>query len=288
MMPARLTTAHSVIYPMDSAWNVIKVRPADHDLTLIIPAYNEAQRLPWTLCYLSVFLDEWGVDYRVLVADDGSTDNTAALTDEFGPHFSTLTLSQHSGKGQAVKAAMLQATGRALAFTDADLPFDLSALRQGYEMLRRGKCQVVFGARDLPASKHLAPRHWSRQLATYTFRAIVKTLISRQVTDTQCGLKLFDRQAALQIFSRLTIGGFSFDAEVVALTQLLGMTYKRIPVTLINDYASTLSLRRNALPMLIDILRVWWRANFKRDLPAPEFAYLEEALVEEPYKTVAA
>ncbi len=262
----------------------IQVCPADHDLTVIIPAFNEEKRLPWTLDQLSAFLDDWAVDYRVLVADDGSTDRTAALTGGLGPRFSTLRLRNHCGKGRAVKTAMLSATGRVLAFTDADLPFDLAALRQGYDILSGGNCQVVFGARDLAGSRHLAPRHWSREMATRVFRAIVKTLISRQITDTQCGLKLFTRQAALDIFSRVNIDGFAFDAEVVFLTHRLGLAFQRIPVTLINDYASTLSLRRNALPMLAEVLRIWWRANFAHPRPAPRVVYLQEKLAEQPKK----
>jgi len=262
----------------------IRVCPADHDLTVIIPAFNEEKRLPWTLDQLAVFLDDWAVDYRVLVADDGSTDRTAALTGGYGPRFSTLSLKNHGGKGRAVKTAMLNATGRVLAFTDADLPFDLAALREGYEILKYGNSQVVFGARDLAESRYLAPRHWSRQMATYVFRAVVKTLISRQITDTQCGLKLFTRQAALDIFSQVNVAGFAFDAEVVFLTHRLGLSFDRIPVTLVNDYASTLSLRRNALPMLAEVLRIWWRANFTSLRPAPRLVYVQEYLAEEPKK----
>ncbi len=266
---------------------LIQVRPSDHDLSVVIPAFNEEQRLPWTLNQLSTFLNQWGVDYHVLVADDGSTDRTAKLTGGLGPRFSTLSLPRQCGKGRAVKTAMLKATGRVLAFTDADLPFDLSALRRGYEILTSCNCQVIFGARDLAESKHLAPRHWTRQMATRVFRAIVKTLISRQVTDTQCGLKLFDRRAALEIFSRLKVNGFAFDAEVVSLTHRMGHSFERIPVTLINDYASTLSLRRNALPMLTDVLRIWWRANFSRRETSVQLVYLEKDIAEEPAKKAA-
>jgi dolichyl-phosphate beta-glucosyltransferase len=284
MKPIRATMDRSPHSIIKRTPRIVRAQPSNHDLTVIIPAFNEEQRLPWTLDQLSDFLDDWGIDYRVLVADDGSTDRTAALSDGLGPRFSTLRLKSQGGKGRAVRTAMLNAGGRVLAFTDADLPFDLAALRRGYEILRRGDCQVVFGARDLAESRHLAPRHWSREMATYIFRAIVKTLISRQITDTQCGLKLFTRRAALDIFSRVRIDGFAFDAEVVFLTHQLGLSFERIPVTLINDYASTLSLRRNALPMLIEVLRIWWRANFSRRQPIPNPVYLQEDLAEKPKK----
>ena len=168
---------------------------------------------------------------------------------------------------------MLRATGRVVAFTDADLPFDLSALKKGCELLDAGRCRVVFGARDLAESASQVQRHLARSLATYIFRSIVKMLISSPVTDTQCGLKLFDRRAALEIFSRATIDGFAFDAEVVHLTHRLGYSFQCIPVTLINDYASTLSLRRNALPMLVDVLKLWLHRGLQRTRPEPQFHY---------------
>jgi dolichyl-phosphate beta-glucosyltransferase len=256
-----------------AAASPITVAPADHDLTVIIPAYNEEKRLPWTLAQLTVFLNEWGVDYRLLVADDGSTDRTAALTRDLGPRCSTLRLTPQGGKGRAVRTAMLRATGRVLCFTDADLPFRLTALQQGCEWIRHGRCEVVFGARDIEGSENLAPRRLLRRLATFAFREVVRRLVSHEVTDTQCGLKLFSRRAALEIFSRATIDGFAFDAEVVLLTHRLGLPFRRVPVTLVNEFSSTLSLRRNALPMLLDVARLRWRERKGRVAPAPHFVF---------------
>jgi len=100
-------------------------------------------------------------------------------------------------------------------------------------------------------------------------------LISSPVTDTQCGLKLFERRAALEIFSRATIDGFAFDAEVVLLTHRLGYSFQCIPVTLINDYASTLSLRRNALPMLAEVLNLSLRTHFGNVPQPPQLNFLD-------------
>jgi dolichyl-phosphate beta-glucosyltransferase len=231
----------------------------DHALTVIVPAYNEELRLPATLLGLAEYLNQTGIDYRVLVVDDGSTDRTAALTDSLGRRFSTLRQPQ-SGKGAAIRNGMLHATGEVIAFTDADLPYRLDSLRAGFDAIRSGKCDVVFGARDLEDSVALAPRRRLRSLATAVFRGIVRWLVSREVTDTQCGLKLFSAQAAGRIFRRVTINGFAFDAEVVYLTRRLGLRFQRIPVTLINEYSSTLSLSRHALPMLLDVIGLRWRA----------------------------
>lgn len=251
----------------------LTVAPANHDLTVIIPAYNEEKRLPWTLAQLGVFLRDWGVDYRVVVADDGSSDRTAVLTRDMGPRYSTLRLIPQGGKGRAVRTAMLRATGRVVAFTDADLPFKLDALQQGYEWVRSGKCEVVFGARDIEGAENLATRRLMRRLATFAFREIVRRVVSREITDTQCGLKLFSRQAALEIFGRATIDGFAFDAEIVMLTHKLDLAFRRVPVTLVNEFSSTLSLRRNALPMLLDVIRAKMRDRFAGGVPDPQFVY---------------
>lgn len=250
------------------------VAPADHDLTVIIPAYNEQKRLPWTLTQLARTLTTWGVDYRVLVVDDGSTDCTGSLTRDLGPQYSTLRVWPQGGKGRAVRTAMLRATGDVLCFTDADLPFRLTAMQLGYEWIRRGMCEVVFGARDIDGAENLAPRRVWRRLATFAFREVVRRLVSRDVTDTQCGLKLFGRRAALEIFTRCTIDGFAFDAEVVMLTHRLGLPYRRVPVKLVNEFSSTLSLRRNALPMLWDVVQLRLRDRASGIPPAPQFIFM--------------
>ncbi|MEN6406943.1 MAG: glycosyltransferase [Thermoguttaceae bacterium] len=251
--------------------------PTDHDLTVIIPAHNEEQRLPWTLAQLLAFFSGWNIDYRVLVVDDGSRDCTAELTRRFGPRFSTIRLSPQGGKGRAVRVAMLRATGRVLCFTDADLPFELSALRQGFQWIDEGGCDVVFGARDIDGAAYRAARRPLRRLATFAFREIVRRLVSREVTDTQCGLKLFSRRAAWEIFARSAIDGFAFDTEVVLLTHRLGLPFRRIPVTLVNEFSSTLSLRRHAIPMLLDVLRLRWRfASYGNAPPVRAVVPLED------------
>jgi dolichyl-phosphate beta-glucosyltransferase len=186
-------------------------------------------------------------------------------------------LTPQGGKGRAVREAMLRATGRVVAFTDADLPFDLTAIQQSYEMIRGGGCQLVFGARDLQKSKNLAPRRIARRLATFMFSQVVRHMISHEITDTQCGLKVFSREAALEIFSRTTIDGFAFDTEVILLTHRLGLSFQRVPVTLINEFGSTLSLSRHSLPMLMDVFRIWLRDRLGRSQPAPQFVFVETA-----------
>lgn len=232
---------------------------ADHDLTIVVPAFNEENRLPATLDGLAAYLDPWGIDYRVLVVDDGSRDGTAQLTQAYGPRFSTISQA-NAGKGAAVRNGVLHSTGRVVAFTDADLPYDLDSLRTAYDLISAGQYEVVFGARDLEDSNVLAPRRFLRTVAHHIFSNIMWALVSREVTDTQCGLKIFSRRAAFEIFSRTMINGFAFDAELVYLTERLSLPFRRVAVTLINEYASTISLTRHALPMVWDVVKLRGRA----------------------------
>ncbi len=261
-MPA--STGQNEIAVAGSVWEERRARqfrasnlPAtDHEFTVIIPAYNEERRLPKSLTALAEFLDDSLLDYRVIVADDGSRDRTPELASDYGPRFSTVRLSQNAGKGCAIRTAMLAATGQVVAFTDADLPFRLVALRQGYEWIRHGTCEIAFGSRHLLKSSHVAQRNLMRKLASTTFHGIVKCLVSPDVSDTQCGLKLFSRRAAVEVFSRASVNGFAFDTEVVLLARRLGLMHRSLPVTLVNEEMSTVSLARHALPMLWDVVKM--------------------------------
>ena len=251
----------------------------DHDLTLIIPAYNEEARLPKTLSDAKAYLDAWGINYRVLVIDDGSHDATSTLTAAFGRRFSTIR-QPNGGKGAAVRNGMLSASGRVIAFTDADLPYDLTALKSAYETINQGKRDVVFGSRTVEGAASHVERRWTWTLASFVFRTIMSLLVSRQVTDTQCGLKVFSKGAARRIFSRVTVNGFAFDAEVVYLTHLLNLSFEKVAVTLVNEYSTTISLTRNAIPMLMDVIGV--RLRSLRNGYHPEVERIPLEAFEEP------
>ncbi|HEX3727234.1 MAG TPA: glycosyltransferase [Pirellulales bacterium] len=244
----------------DEASIRLPLRTTDHQLTVVIPAYNEQHRLPRSLVALADFLEHWPVDYRVLVADDGSRDATAAATDCMGPRFSTMRLTPHRGKGHAVRAAMLAATGEVVAFTDADLPYELTSLRCGYHLICQRTCEVVLGTRRTAAGG-LEQRHLLRRLASRAFMQVIERLVSIDYPDTQCGLKLFSRRAAIEIFSRTRTAGFAFDAEVVMLALRLELAMRSVGVTLVNDETSTVSLVRDGLPMLVDLVKARLRVG---------------------------
>src|SRR5262249_39813355 len=156
-------------------------------------------------------LSSWQLNFEVIVVDDGSADKTASLPAQYGPRFRTLRLPRNQGKGAAVKAGMLRGSGEVIAFTDADLPFDLEALRQAYELIYDRRADVVCGARDLLESQANVSRSILRRLASWAFRAAVWQLVPLDVRDTQCGLKVFSREAVERIFPRQQVDGLCFD-----------------------------------------------------------------------------
>jgi dolichyl-phosphate beta-glucosyltransferase len=228
------------------------------DLTVIIPAYNEGLRLPETLTALRQELDQWLLKNQVLVVDDGSYDGSWAVVNRFGAQFSCLRMPGNSGKGAAVRAGMLQATGKVIAFTDADLPFALNALRDGYLRIAKRRCEVVCGDRTVgaPFGQSVRSLPWLRRLSGFVFRQLVQWIARPCVADTQCGLKIFSRRAAREIFHAVKTTGFAFDVEVICQAERLGFMIETVPVQLVNTEGSTISLRKHAWPMFKELLAI--------------------------------
>lgn len=228
---------------------------AEFDLSLVVPAYNEASRLPRTLDGLAAWSARQPFSVEILVVDDGSRDATAAAAADHHCGCGVIRLARNGGKGAAVRTGMLEARGRVVGFTDADLPYRLDAVERAYARIVSGTADVVYGGRDLEASTMTVRRTAARALASRCFRAVAGTLVGGGVTDTQCGLKVFGREAARQVFGRVHTDGFAFDAEAILVARRLGLRAARVPVVLVNEAGSTVSLRRHAATMLRDVLR---------------------------------
>lgn len=260
------------------------------DLSLVIPAYNEARRLPQTLHRVAAWVGSLPWRTEVVVVDDGSGDGTAMAAAAHPCDCGVIRLLRNSGKGAAVRAGMLAARGRVVAFTDADLPYRMDSLEQAFATIERGAADVVFGGRDLRGSSMAVRRSARRNLASASFRMVTRLLVSRQVGDTQCGLKAFSREAAQEIFPRVHTDGFAFDAEAILVARRLGLVADRVPVVLVNEAGSTVSLRRHAPQMLRDILRANLRhargAGPKSAAPPP-YEVLRTAVVAEPVRRAA-
>ncbi len=232
-------------------------------LSIIIPAFNEARRLPATLAALRARIEIAALGAaEVIVVDDGSDDGTAEAARAACPGWAGLcVLVQPSnlGKGAAVRRGMANARGEFAAFVDADLPYDLAALDDALARLRNG-ADLVIGARDLPDSGEVIGYSPLRRLSGRVYAALVNRLAVRAIPDTQCGFKIFRREVARALFPRVTLDGFAFDVELLALAQRLGLRIERVPVHLTHSDDSRVRLARDSARMLRDLLRVNRRA----------------------------
>ncbi len=230
-------------------------------LSVVIPAFNEAARLPPYLEEVVGFLEGRGEDWEVVVVDDGSTDGTAAVVRAVGvrhPHVRLLPFGRNRGKGAAVRAGMLAATGAARLFTDADGATPIAELKRLEPVLAAG-ADVVIGSRVLldPAVSVRARSH--RVAAGRVFNWLVARLIMRGVADSQCGFKLFTAEAAETLFGALETGGFAFDVELLLRAQARGYRVVEVPVNWADQEGSKVGVLANGPGMLVQILRARWR-----------------------------
>ncbi|MGE0452886.1 MAG: dolichyl-phosphate beta-glucosyltransferase [Vicinamibacteria bacterium] len=223
-------------------------------LSVVIPAYNEAERLPGTLVRVRTHLDARGGDYEIVVVDDGSADATAERAAREGAR--VVRNEVNRGKGYSVRRGMLLATGARRLMTDADLSTPIEDLERLERALDEGH-QVAIASRALPGSNVEVHQGAFRELSGRAFNLLVRVLLLPDLRDTQCGFKLFSAEAAQAIFSRCCLDGFSFDVEALYVARLRGLRVAEVPVTWRNDAASRVTLGRGLLAFA-DLLAVRW------------------------------
>ena len=213
-------------------------------LSIVIPAYNEEDRLGVSLPLIEAYLQEHQIDAEILVADDGSTDGTASMTSSFlrGKRGRVLRSPENRGKGAAVRRGVLEAQGRWVLMTDADLSTPIEEHARLAEIARDEDLDVVFGSRGLPESQVEIRQNWLRQLMGRTFNWLLRTITGLPYRDTQCGFKLFDRQRTLPLFERMVVDHFAFDVELLFLCDRFGLRVKEVPVVWRNSERSTVNV----------------------------------------------
>ena len=229
-------------------------------LSIVVPAYNEALRLPPTLEKLAEFCRDFGRSYEVLVIVERSTDGTLEIAARFAAqqaHFQAVDNEVQRGKGYAVRSGMLRARGEYVFYMDADLSVPLAAVPEFLARFESApRADVLLGNRQHAMSRITRRQTWLRRTMGQTFNRILKTCALASLHDTQCGFKAFRREAAREIFSRQTIDGFAFDVEVLLLAERLGYKIADLPVEWINSPESKVRIVRDSLAMLRDTLRV--------------------------------
>jgi dolichyl-phosphate beta-glucosyltransferase len=213
-------------------------------LSVVIPAYNEAERLPPTLLRIAAALA--GRECEIVVADDGSRDGTAEAALALGlPGLRVLRAERNRGKGDAVRRGMLGAVGARRLMTDADLSTPIEDLARLEAALDAG-ADVAIGSRAVADSQVEVHQPFYREAMGRLFNACVRGLLLPGLHDTQCGFKLFTAAAAERAFARSVLDGFGFDVEVLYAARRAGLRIAEVGVTWRNDAATRVTLGRGA------------------------------------------
>jgi dolichyl-phosphate beta-glucosyltransferase len=221
-------------------------------LSVVIPAYNESERILPTLGAMAVVTSGFDYPWELIVSDDGSKDDTAALVERLSWKNLTLVHHANTGKGGAVKRGVEAARGERLLFADADnstpieeLPRLMQKLDDGYDLAVGSR--VGEGAKEENKS-------FVRHATSWGLRAVARKLSGVQVRDTQCGFKLFSRKAANALFSRQQMMGFSFDLELLYLANKLGLRVAEVPVRWFDAPGSKVESVKDGVQFLKDIV----------------------------------
>jgi dolichyl-phosphate beta-glucosyltransferase len=227
-------------------------------LSVVIPAFDEAERIGPTLAAVRAYLQAKALPAEIIVVDDGSRDGTseraAAALAGFPAH-RIIALPHNQGKGAAVKAGVLEASGDLVLFSDADLSTPIAELDKFNPLIEAG-ADVVIGSRAVPGADVQVRQRALRENMGKTFNRIVKLLVLKGVPDTQCGFKLFRREAARAVFSEARIRGFGFDVEVLVLCARDGFRVRQVPVVWRNSPPSRVRLLGSSLGMIADLVRI--------------------------------
>lgn len=223
-------------------------------LSVVIPAYNEAERILPTLGAMAVVVSGFAYDWELIVSDDGSSDDTADLVEQLG--WVNLRVIRHAntGKGGAVKRGVLAAKGERILFADADnstpieeLPRMMAKLDEGFD--------VTVGSRAAEGAveENKSPL---RHMVSGALRGVVGKLSGVTIKDTQCGFKLFSREAAQQLFYRQQMLGFSFDLELLYIANKLGLSVAELPVHWFDAPGSKVNSFQDSIQFIKDIMAV--------------------------------
>jgi dolichyl-phosphate beta-glucosyltransferase len=229
------------------------------DLSIVVPAYNEAERLPATLEALQRFLVARPWRPEIVVVDDGSVDRTVAVAEGVAATapfpLRVFSLGRNRGKGAAVKCGIGAARGTAVGFVDADLPYAFEGFDLAMRHLADG-ADLVIGARDLPGSSQVRGYTWARWVPGQVYSLLVNALAVRAIPDTQCGFKWFRSRVARELFARVTLEGFAFDVELLMIAQSWELRIDRIPVRFTHSDDSRIRVARDSARMFRDLLLV--------------------------------
>jgi dolichyl-phosphate beta-glucosyltransferase len=229
------------------------------DLSIVIPAYEEGHKIGRDVEAAADFLQANDLRGEILVVDDGSSDNTSRAAGIVpvpeGVERRVLRYEIHRGKGYGVRTGMVATSGKYVMFADCGLCIPYGNALEGLEMLKSDACDIAHGSRRHIQSDILQEQPWHRRLLSRTFKATVRLMlkIPRELTDTQCGFKVYKGDVARALYSQCITDGFMFDIEIILLALRQGYRIGEFPVEWACDPDSRLSVTRTPWPVLAEL-----------------------------------
>ena len=228
-------------------------------LSIVIPAYNEARRIRDTLERVLRFRQQKPYVVELIVVDDGSTDQTIETVSEF-PGVRLVRNDRNHGKGYTVRHGVLEATGKYVLFTDADLSTPIEETDKLLSALQRDGADAAVGSRALQRELIGVHQPWLREMGGRFFNLLVRAFTGLKLYDTQCGFKLFNRDSTRWAFEKLRIEGFGFDPELLFLIERDGGRIVEVPVRWNDNPATKVRFLRDSAEMFLDLIAIRWRS----------------------------
>ncbi len=231
---------------------------ANPQLSVVVPAFNEQDRLPQSLDLALPYLEATGRSFELILVDDGSADSTLQImrAAEAGhPSVRVVALKPNRGKGRALAEGVAASAGELVLLSDADFSTPIDELPKLEEALARGAA-VAIGSRGKRDSQVEVSQPVYRVLMGKGFNLIVQALLLPGLWDTQCGFKLFRGEAARELFRGLRTDGFGYDFDVLYRAKLAHQEIVEVPVRWLNSPSSRVSPVRDSLEMLVHVVRL--------------------------------
>jgi dolichyl-phosphate beta-glucosyltransferase len=246
------------------AWNMSRNTGGRPLLSLVIPAYNEEERLPGTLGRVADFAAQQSYGIEVLVVDNASTDGTRDIVRDFVSRYAFMhyLYEGRQGKGAAVRKGMLAGSGDYLLICDADLAVPIEDANKLLSFFHGG-CDIAIGSREVKGAKRYGEPAY-RHVRGRVFNLIVQLMLLPGVRDSQCGFKCFTRAAASDLFAAGVIEGWAFDAEILYISRLRGYRVMEVPVTWHYGKKSKVNPLLDPCHMFREVLTV--RGNSRRGI----------------------
>lgn len=228
--------------------------------SIVIPAYNEAERLGATLDKILEYVQAKKMSVEVVVANDGSRDSTAEIVNSCAARNPIVRLVENPGnrgKGYSVRNGMLHARGQILLFSDADLSSPIEESEKLFAALNAGS-DVAIGSRWVRAELQTQRQPLYRQLFGRVFNLLLRITLGLKFKDTQCGFKAFNRKAAELLFPRQRIDRWGFDPELLFLAKRFGLKVSEVPVAWAHSPGTRISPLTDGLKMFVEMLRIRW------------------------------